>query len=327
MIDADYIEVEITHKDCEKFKRLDLFLVEKVNSLSRNGLKKLYLKKLIVPVQEVPLELNKMPPAGTLIHIFPPMPPDLEIVPENIPLDIVYEDEHLLFVDKPAGMVVHPAPGHLSGTLINGVLHHCPGIKGVGTPARPGIVHRIDKGTTGVMVVAKEQKCYEKLVLLFSNHKIDRTYQALVYGSNIPPVGLLKCTIGRSPFNRLKMRANVAHGKEAITHYKVQESFDKVSHLELTLETGRTHQIRVQLSSLLQAPVLGDRLYGRKRRAFSPPLDNLLKSYSHPLLHARRLGFVHPMTGKKVEFEAMPHESFSQVLTFLRQEKIYFDGA
>ena len=326
MIDSDYTELEITQGDCKKFRRLDLFLVEKINSLSRSSLKKLYLKKLIVSVPDIPLELNKMPPSGTLIYVFQPMPHDLEIVPENIPLDIVYEDEHLLFIDKPAGMVVHPAPGNLTGTLLNGVLHHCPGIKGVGAPARPGIVHRIDKGTTGILVVAKEQKCYEKLVFLFSKHQIDRVYQALVYGSNIPSRGKLKCTIGRNPFNRLKMKANVIHGKEAITHYSVQEYFDKVTHLELVLETGRTHQIRVQLCSLLQTPILGDTLYGRKRLSFSPMLNSLLKSYSHPLLHARRLGFVHPMTGKKIGFDAAPHSVFSQVLNFFRQEKNSFDG-
>ena len=320
MADPDYIEIEITRKDHQMFKRLDLLLVKKINSLSRNSLKKLYRQGLITPVQDIPLEFNKMPPPGTLIHIFLPPPLPSDIQPENIPLNIVYEDEHLLFIDKPAGMVVHPAPGNLTGTMANGILHHCPELKGVGAPGRPGIVHRIDKGTTGILVVAKEQKCYEKLIILFSAHEIERTYQTLVYGNNIPSSGELKCTIGRNPFNRLKMKAHALHGKEAISHYKIKESFPKITHLELNLKTGRTHQIRVQLSSLLKTPILGDTLYGKKRCSLPTALSDLLKAHPHPLLHARKLGLIHPITGKNISFEVEPHETFSQALNLLRQK-------
>ena len=324
MIDSDYIEIEITQEDRKKFRRLDLFLVDKIDSLNRSHLKKLYIQGGIVPVQEISLEFNKMPPSGTQIHIFLPPPPCLEMQPEKIPLDIVYEDEYLIFINKPAGLVVHPAPGNLTGTLLNGLLYHYPGLRGVGSSERPGVVHRIDKGTTGIMVVAKEQKCYEKLVVLFSDHQIDRVYQALVHGSKIPARGKLACTIGRNPFNRLKMKANVLQGKNAITYYRVKEFFEKAAHLELSLETGRTHQIRVQLNSLLNAPILGDTLYAKKRQSITPWLDDLLLSYSHPLLHARRLGFIHPMTGKKICFETGPHDIFAQVLNFFRQEKKIF---
>ena len=325
MIDSEHLEIEITQEDCKKFKRLDLLLVERIKTLSRSSLKKLYLQGSIISVQGIPLEFNKMPPAGTLIYVFLPPSRPLEILPENISLDIVFEDEHLLFVNKPAGMVVHPAPGNMTGTLVNGILHHCPRIKKVGVPERPGIVHRIDKGTTGILVVAKEQKCYEKLLLLFGTHQIERVYQALVYGKSIPPVGKLECTIGRNPFNRLKMKANVTHGKEAITHYKIKESFSRTAHLELVLETGRTHQIRVQLSSLLGTPILGDTLYGKKRQTLPLPLDNLLKSHSYPLLHARHLGLFHPITEKKICFEVEPHEMFSRALKLIRQEKNHFE--
>ena len=321
MTDSDHIEIEITLEDRKRFKRLDLLLVDKIHSLSRSGLKKLYLQGLIVSVPSIPLVFDKMPPPGTLIYVSLPSPLPMEIRPENIPLDIVYEDDYLLFINKPAGMVVHPAPGNLTGTLLNGVLYHCPGLEAVGDSVRPGIVHRIDKGTTGILVVAKEQKCYEKLLVLFGTHRIDRAYQALVHGSSIPPSGKLKCTMGRNPYNRLKMKANVVGGKDAISNYQVKEFFLQTAHLELTLETGRTHQIRVQLSSLLGTPILGDSLYGKKRQPLSPALDNLLRSHSHPLLHARRLGFVHPMTQKKICLEVEPHEAFTQVLEFLRKEK------
>ena len=322
MFDSDYLEIEITREDRQTFRRLDLFLAQKINSLSRSALKKLYLQGSIAPVQKIPLEFNKMPPTGTLLQIFLPPPLPREIQPENIPLDIIHEDDHLLFVNKPAGMVVHPAPGNLTGTLVNGILHHCPKIKGVGTCGRPGIVHRIDKGTTGVLVIAKEQKCYEKLILLFAAHQIERVYQTLVHGSNIPPVGELRCTIGRNPRNRLKMKAHVTSGKEAISHYQVKEWLGRIAHLELTLETGRTHQIRVQLSSLLHSPIVGDALYGKKRLSLPPSLTNCLKNNPHPLLHARKLGFVHPITKKPICFEAEPHETFSRALRILRQKKV-----
>ena len=321
MIEPEYTEIEITPNDCQAFHRLDQLLTQKIKSISRSGLKKLFLQDMIVAVQDVPLELNKMPPPRTLIRVFLPPPLPSEIQPENIPLDIVYEDEHLLFINKPAGMVVHPAPGNLRGTLANGLLHHCPKIKKIGTPGRPGIVHRIDKGTTGILVVAKEQKCYEKLILLFGAHKIDRLYQAIILGKNIPPSGELRCTIGRNPHNRLKMKANTPDGKNAISHYRLKEVFSHTAHLELRLETGRTHQIRVQLSSLLRTPILGDTLYGRKRRPTLPGfLDELLKSYPYPLLHARQLGFVHPITRKNICFEVEPHKIFTQALNLLRQE-------
>ena len=316
MIEQDHIEIEVTQEDCKAFKRLDLLLAQKINSLSRSSLKKLYLQGMIVAVQNIPIEFNKMPPAGTSLHVFLPPPLPQNIRPEKIPLDVVYEDEHLLFINKPAGMVVHPAPGNLTGTLANAVLHHCPEIEGVGTQGRPGIVHRIDKGTTGLLVVAKEQKSYEKLILLFGAHRIERVYQALVHGNNIPPSGQLKCTIGRNPFNRLKMKAHVTGGKEAISHYQIKESFRHTAHLELSLETGRTHQIRVQLSSLLKTPILGDLLYGKKHQSHLP---EPLKCLPYPLLHARKLGFIHPATGKEICFEVEPHESFSRALGILRQ--------
>ena len=320
MIDSDFIEIEITAEDARQFKRLDHLLTQRIHSLSRSGLKKLYHQGLIVPIQKIALEFNKMPPPGTLIHIFLPPPPPEEIEPENIPLDIIHEDEHLLFINKPAGMVVHPAPGNPTGTLVNALLHHCPSIRDVGESARPGIVHRIDKGTTGILVVAKEQPCYESLKELFKNHNIERKYQTLVHGNPIPAQGKLLCTIGRNPHNRLKMKANIKGGKEAVSQYSVVESFQHFAHLELSLQTGRTHQIRVQLSHILKNPVLGDTLYGGRNRSYPSILKELLSPY--PMLHARQLGFLHPITKQYVFFEKEPHQTFLQVLQYLKKNDV-----
>ena len=322
MIDSESIAIEITQEDCQQFKRLDHLLTQRIHSLSRSSLKKLYQQGLIVPVQNIPLEFNKMPPAGTQVHVFVLPPPPEEMAPEDIPLDIVHEDEHLLFIDKPAGMVVHPAPGNPTGTLVNALLHHFPPLKNVGEPTRPGIVHRIDKGTTGLLVVAKEQPCYEGLRALFDTHSIERKYQALVHGHPIPPHGKLVCTIGRNPHNRLKMKAHIQGGKEAISYYAVKESFGQFSHLELSLETGRTHQIRIQLSHLLKKPILGDALYGGKNRALPAPLKALMDQHPYPLLHARHLGLVHPITAQKIVFEAEPHKIFSQFLQYFQQNNV-----
>ena len=318
MIDSDPIEIEITDQDCHQFKRLDHLLAQKVSSLSRSNLKKLHDQGLIVSAQNISLTLNKMPPTGTLIHIYIPPPPPEEMDAENIPLDIVHEDEYLLFVNKPAGMVVHPAAGNPTGTLVNALLHHHPPLKVVGDPTRPGIVHRIDKGTTGLLVVAKKQQCYENLCELFSTHNIERKYQALVHGTPIPSHGKLVCTMARNPHNRLKMKAHVKEGKDAISYYSVKESFQHFSHLELTLETGRTHQIRVQMTYLLNTPLLGDTLYGRKTHSLPSPLGEL----TYPLLHARQLGFTHPATKERICFEVEPHRVFCRVLNFLHQNNI-----
>src|SRR5690606_11341479 len=203
------------------------------------------------------LSLNKMPAVGTIVSIDVPPPIPLEAKAQNIPLEILFQDEHLAVVNKPAGLVVHPAPGHPDGTLVNAILYHCPDLSGVGGTLRPGIVHRLDKGTSGVMVVAKSQAAHEGLVLLFSKHDIDREYEALVvYEKNrLPKNGRLEASIGRDPKNRQKMAANV-RGKNAITHFSVEKYFSHLAHVKLKLETGRTHQIRVHLSALLQCPIL-----------------------------------------------------------------------
>jgi 23S rRNA pseudouridine1911/1915/1917 synthase len=318
MSKENLFELEIIATD-NQYKRLDTFLNSKIDSLSRTQIKRLFEAGQIT--SETKLELKRMPKPGTKITVNIPEAVDSNIEPENIPLDILFEDEYLIIINKPAGLVVHPAPGNYTGTLVNAILYHCNDIKGIGGEKRPGIVHRLDKGTTGVMVVAKEQKCHEGLVELFSTHDIERYYEAICVGSRIQPEGTIETTIGRNPKNRLKMKSNIP-GKNAITHYKVLSFFERLSHLELKLETGRTHQIRVHLSEVLNCPILRDPLYAtplNQLKVCPDKLKPILKNYEHPLLHAKVLGFVHPITKEKLRFEVEPPSPFKECLEMLNE--------
>jgi len=307
-------------QDCrDNFKRFDHYLVSKLDGHSRTFIKELFTRGMITIVEgnlKQTLELKKMPSVDTVIEIDIPEPIPTDAKPENIPLDILYEDEHLIIVNKQAGLVTHPAPGNYSGTLVNAILHHCPDLQKIGNQIRPGIVHRLDKGTSGVMVVAKSMKCHEGLISLFSTHDIDRIYEALTLKAKIPLGGTLRSTIGRHRTNRLKMATNVAGGRDAITHYKIKKEFEKLIHLEVRLETGRTHQIRVHLATLLKTPVLMDALYGNPNNQLAhlnTELKNILDGYPHPLLHARALGFIHPISKEKIYFEVDPPSIWKQV--------------
>ena len=322
----DYLTLTISEDDRHNYKRLDQFLADKAQGHSRTFLKNLFLKDQIVVGEDSPtqpkLELKKMPPVGTIVEILvpPPMPSVAE--PENIPLEILYEDEHLVVVNKPAGLVVHPAPGNYTGTLVNAILYHCKDIQGVGDQKRPGIVHRLDKGTSGVMVVAKTQTCHEGLVLLFSTHDIERQYEALVMKNRCQTYGTLESMIGRDPHNRLKMKSSSSRGKRAITHYKVLEVFDKHIHMEFTLETGRTHQIRVHTSEMLKMPILCDSTYGSPNEhlmKLGADYKNIIGDYPYPFLHAKVLGFIHPITNKRLRFEVPPPHLFTEVLNFSKK--------
>lgn len=319
----DVRSLVVTEQDAVDFKRFDQYLTNKLEDLSRNFIKYLFEDGQITTDSGVKLKLNKMPKPGTEICIQVPPPPPMNAEPEDLPLPILFEDDDLVIVNKPAGMVTHPAPGNYTGTLVNAILHHCPDLRGVGDAKRPGIVHRLDKGTSGIMVVAKSQKCHEGLVQLFSKHDIDRVYQALCVGNKYPVAGRLEGSIGRHPNNRLKMAVNVRNGRDAVTHYKILKEYEGCSHVQCKLETGRTHQIRVHLSSLLRAPLLCDATYGnpnQQKARIPEELGELLKDYPHPLLHARRLAFVHPITGKQVQFEEEPPEFFSKALEILESQ-------
>jgi 23S rRNA pseudouridine1911/1915/1917 synthase len=313
------VEITVTLEDREQFKRLDVYLAAKLSQFSRSTIKRLFESEDISS-ETVSLSLNKMPAAGTVIEIEVPPPIPSDLVAENIPLDILFEDAHLIIINKPAGLVVHPAPGHYTGTLVNAILYHCPDLKGIGAEKRPGIVHRLDMGTSGVMVVAKDQATHEGLALLFSTHDIDRKYEALVLGNPNGSSGLLSSTIGRHPTNRLKMMANVPVGKKAITHFKVIKRYESCTHVELTLETGRTHQIRVHMSQLVKCPIICDTLYGygpTGMNKLSTEIRTIIGDYPYQLLHAKELGFVHPITKEKLHFSAPAPEIFQAVIRAL----------
>jgi 23S rRNA pseudouridine1911/1915/1917 synthase len=308
--------VTVTNEDREEFKRLDVYLTQKLPQFSRSTIKRLFEDEEIS--SDIKLTLNKMPPTGTVIEVEVPPPVPSDLIAENIPLDILFEDKHLIIINKPAGLVVHPAPGHYSGTLVNAILFHCgDDLKGIGAEKRPGIVHRLDMGTSGVMVVAKDQATHEGLVSLFSVHDIERKYEALVGGAPATHSGTITTTIGRHPTNRHKMAANVKNGKKAVTHYKTLKQFNGAAHMELRLQTGRTHQIRVHMSQMLHTPVLCDPIYGGsdshiKRAPAS--IRQQLTDYPFQLLHAKELGFIHPITKEKLHFTAPPPEIFQAAL-------------
>lgn len=318
----EVVKFTITKEHLNTFKRLDAFLADQMGEFSRNLIKKFFLDgKITCTDPSVKVELKKMPPEGSTILFEIPPPKAVDIEPQDIPLEILFEDEHLIIINKRAGLVVHPAPGNPDKTLVNAILFHCPDLKGIGNEKRPGIVHRLDKGTSGVMVVAKTQTCHEGLVNLFSTHDIERYYEAIVLGSKIQDNQTIQSTIGRSPHNRLKMAANVKNGKNAITHLKVLEYFDKFSHVQLKLETGRTHQIRVHLSQILNTPILNDPLYGRSKEEtyfYNNKMKGILSNYEYPFLHAKILGFKHPITKKDLFFETNPPEIFQKVLLSLK---------
>ena len=240
---------------------------------------------------------------GESYHIALPPPEPLEAEPQDIPLDIVFEDEHLLVVNKPAGMVVHPAAGNPDGTLVNALLFHCAGkLSGINGVARPGIVHRIDKDTSGLLVVAKSDAAHEGLARQFADHSITRRYLAVCAGHPNPPSGTISGRLGRSDRDRKKMAVlpdDSTRGKHAVTHFETVERLDHASLIECRLETGRTHQVRVHCASIGHA-LLGDPTYGRTPK----PLRTLLESldFQRQALHAARLGFIHPISGQSLDF-------------------------
>ena len=282
-------------------------------------IKRLFEAGEIMAAPPLPLKLNRMPPESSKIFLNLPPPIPSDLVAEKIPLDILKEDQHLIFLNKPAGMVVHPAPGNRTGTLLNALLHHCPDLTGIGGVQRPGIVHRLDKGTSGVMVVAKTQTAHERLIELFASHHIERAYLAITqYGHPIPPAGTITTLIARHPKNRLKMSSQVSRGRQAITHYRVAKKYPDFQLLELTLKTGRTHQIRVHLSEQLRLPILCDPLYGNPKQQMQrlghSTQTQQLHHYPYPLLHAHKLGLAHPITQKYLEFQVPPPAPFRELI-------------
>lgn len=288
--------------------RLDAWLASQVADLSRARLQAL-IKEGRVTCDGAAVKANTKPKAGQVIEVVVPAPIPAEPMPENIPLDVLYEDCDCLVINKPAGLVVHPAPGHASGTLVNALLYHCRDLGGVGGVERPGIVHRLDKDTSGLMVVAKNDAALAGFVRLFQTGGIAKEYLTLVHGVPQKPSGTVTSLIGRHPAQRKKMAVVARNGKQAVTHYTVERRFGDITLVRCRIETGRTHQIRVHMQSL-GCPVVGDAVYGRTAA------DNRLQSFpERQMLHAVHLTFTHPVTGAPMDFTAPLPEDFVKQMT------------
>lgn len=288
--------------------RIDKYLSSRLEGLSRSYLQKL-LKDGGVLVNEKAVKSNYPVAEGDRIRLEVPEPEEPEILAEPMDLDILYEDADILLVNKPKGMVVHPAAGHASGTLVNGLMAHCRGqLSGINGVLRPGIVHRIDMDTTGVLIVCKNDKAHNAIAEQLKVHSITRRYYAIVHGNLKEESGTIDAPIGRHPTDRKKMSINEKHGKPAVTHYRVLKHFRKFTYVECQLETGRTHQIRVHMASIGH-PLLGDTVYGPGK----PPVAGL----QGQTLHAGVLGIIHPTTGEYMEFTAPLPDYFMKLLNTL----------
>jgi 23S rRNA pseudouridine1911/1915/1917 synthase len=293
-------------------QRLDIFLsVTAKLDLSRSQIKKL-IEDADITVNGRPAEPSYKIKTGDKVRVVVPPPPELTLKPQDIRLDIIYEDNDVIVVNKPRGLVTHPAPGHSSGTLVNALLAHCDHLASLGAPLRPGIVHRLDKDTSGLIVAAKTDAAYRSLVKQLKDRTVEKTYVALVHGVIKQDAGVIEAAIGRHPVNRQKMavlqgtgdRGSGTGAREALTTFKVLQRFKEYTLVEVKIKTGRTHQIRVHMSHL-GFPLVGDPAYGGQKDEFG---------VKGQLLHAGKLAFVHPATGKRVEFEAGLPKAMAEVL-------------
>ncbi len=288
--------------------RIDKFLSEEMEELSRSYIQKL-IKESHVRVNDKPIKANYKLNENDCLFIDEPELKEPDILAEDIPLDILYEDSDLLIVNKPKGMVVHPAAGHYTGTLVNALMHYCRGdLSGINGVMRPGIVHRIDRDTTGSLVVCKNDHVHQKLAEQLKEHSIKRIYHAIVHGVIKEDSGTVNAPIGRHPVERKKMSVNHKNGKDAVTHYRVLKRFQNYTYIECELETGRTHQIRVHMASI-KHPLLGDEVYGPAKCPYS---------LQGQTLHAKVLGIVHPRTGEYIETDAPLPEYFDDLLKKLK---------
>lgn len=288
-------------------ERIDKYLSNTLEGKTRSFIQGLIDEKSVLVNGKIIKSNYKLRKDDDIVVILPE-PIELDVKPENIDLDIVYEDSDVIVVNKSKGMVVHPAPGNYNGTLVNGLLYHCKDLSGINGIIRPGIVHRIDKDTTGILVIAKNDDAHNSLAMQFKDHSIKREYYALVEGKFSKDSGTIDKPLGRSKKDRLKMDI-VEDGRRAVTHYEVLEQYDKgVSLIKCTLETGRTHQIRVHMASIGH-PLVGDLVYGFKKQKFK---------IEGQALHAKTLGFIHPGNGEYIEFTSELPEYFKELLDKLR---------
>ena len=299
--------------------RLDVFLSRCDPSLSRSRVQQL-IQQGAVRVGSRPVRASIRVRQGETIHCEIPPANKYDVEPEDIPLSVIYEDESLLVVDKPSGMVVHPAAGHHQGTLVNAILFHSKDLSGIGGVLRPGIVHRLDKDTSGLLVVAKSDRAHQALTEQFRQRLVKKTYMALVYGDVKGDQGMIDLPVGRHPEDRKKMSTRSRRGREAATRWQMKERFGVATLLKVDIETGRTHQIRVHLHAIGH-PVVGDSVYGDARRANAvkePALRTTLKGMKRQALHAAHLSFSHPLTGEPLSFSSPTPADMAKLCKALR---------
>ena len=285
-------------------ERADSLLCRLVPGLTRSGAQRL-LERGAVTLDGRSVRKNDRPAPGQVLEVLLPDPQPIAVLPQNIPLDVIYEDGDVIVVNKPVGLVVHPAPGHPDGTLVNALLYHCKNsLSGINGELRPGIVHRIDRDTSGLIIAAKNDRAHLALAAQLQDHSLARTYEAVALGGLPEERGTVNAPIGRHPVDRKKMAIDRRNGREAVTHWSVLARYPGYTHVECRLETGRTHQIRVHLASIGH-PLLGDTVYGAKK-----PVPGL----AGQCLHARRLRFSHPSTGEPVELECPLPDWFQEIL-------------
>ena len=308
-MNRETFEAGIAYEGERLDKYLNLIFSETDAAQSRSFFQKL-IKEGHVLVNDTAQKANYRLKADDMICVEIPDAVQTPILPENIPLDILYEDDDLLVVNKPKGMVVHPSAGHYTGTLVNAIMYHCKdSLSGINGEIRPGIVHRIDMDTTGSLIICKNDMAHQSLAVQLKEHSINRIYEAIVHGNIKEEEGTVNAPIGRHPTDRKKMAINYKNGKDAVTHYKVLERFGQATYVECRLETGRTHQIRVHMASIGH-PLLGDTVYGSSKNPYH---------LEGQALHAMILGFVHPRTCEYMEFTAPLPEYFVKLLSKLRK--------
>ncbi|MGD9567135.1 MAG: RluA family pseudouridine synthase [Sedimentibacter sp.] len=314
IIEAEDFEDEYEEDEilivCDKDdERIDVYVSSKLPDMSRSSVQKLITEGNIT-VNDKKIKSNYKVKLNDLILVMLPEPEVLNIAAENIPIDIIYEDDDLAVINKPQGMVVHPAPGHYSGTLVNALMFHLKNLSSINGVMRPGIVHRLDMNTSGLMLVAKNDKSHNFLAKCLKEHSINRIYYALVEGNIKDDSGIIDAPLGRSDKDRKKRTVTYKNSKNAVTNYWVVERFGKFTLIKLKLETGRTHQIRVHMK-YIGHPVVGDEVYGRKSNKFN---------LTGQLLHSKSVGFVHPSTGEYMEFDSSLPDYFIKVLNIVRNK-------
>ncbi len=309
---TEYDEIDIDDEICivsdAENERIDAYIARQLEEMSRSSVQKLIADGMIT-VNNKSIKANYKLKKNDEINIIIPEPEPLDIAAEDIPIDIVYEDDDLAVINKPQGMVVHPAPGHHTGTLVNSLMYHLKNLSSINGVMRPGIVHRLDKNTSGMMLVAKNDKSHNFLAKCLKEHSINRIYYALVEGNIKDDEGVVDAPLGRSEKDRKKRTVTTKNSKNAVTNYWVVERYGKYTLLKLKLQTGRTHQIRVHMKYIAH-PVVGDDVYGSKTNKFG---------LNGQLLHSKTVGFIHPSTGEYMEFDSELPEYFTKILRIISE--------